>query len=144
MRHGFETEQISDWFITLSSTGFHFHPLASSGSILEEAEEFVKPDGFTQFFQHKGIQDIFRLDTNIVVRSEEPASCVLLNAQALAPNTAAANVQEKATCFRRATDSKESLNDPAPAAVSSPWRPASLPFTLFDTHYKFTGLGFRV
>ncbi len=51
-------------------------------------------------------------------------------------------VEEKATCFQRATDSKESINDPA-EAESSPWRPASLPFTFFDTHYKFTVRWFR-
>ncbi len=51
---------------------------------------------------------------------------------------------EKATCFRRVTDSTESLNDPAPAVGSSPWRPASLPYTFFDdTHYKLTDRWFR-
>jgi hypothetical protein len=75
--------------------------------------------------------------------TEELASCVIHNAQAQAPDIQAANGEEKATCFQRATDSKESLNDPAPAAESSPWRPASLPFTFFDTHYKFTGRWFR-
>jgi len=76
---------------------------------------------------------------NIVVRPEEPASCFLLNAQAQAPDTTAANVEEEASCVRRATDSKESFNDPAHAAEFGPWRPASLPFTFFDTHSKFTG-----
>ncbi len=50
---------------------------------------------------------------------------------------------KKTTCFQRSTDTKESLNDPAPAADSSPWRPASLPFTFFDTHYQFTDRWFR-
>ncbi len=77
---------------------------------------------------------------NIVVCAEEPAYCDLLSAQAQAPDIQAANLVEEASCFRRATDSTESLDDIAPAAVSSPWRPASLPFTFFDdTHYKFTG-----
>ena len=65
---------------------------------------------------------------NIVVRPED---------------TAAANLVEEASCFRRATDSTESLDDTAPAAVSSPWRPASLPFSFFETPYKFTGRWFR-
>jgi hypothetical protein len=75
--------------------------------------------------------------------TEELAACVIHNAQAQAPDIQAANGEEKATCFQRATDSKESINDPAPAAESSPWRPASLPFSFFDTHYKFTGRWFR-
>ena len=100
---------------------------------------------------YKGIQETFLPDTNAssidttttsihtlgfkaptmstfvqrIVRDEEPASCVLLNAQEQAPDIPPANVEEKATCFRRATDSMESLNDPAPAAESSPWRQAS-------------------
>jgi hypothetical protein len=41
------------------------------------------------------------------------------------------------------TDSKESLNESAPAAESSPWSPSSLPFTFFETHYQFTGRWFR-
>ena len=149
-RHGLETEQIIDWRITLSSTGFHFDPIASSDSTWKAYEEFVKPEGFTPLFQHKGIQDIFRPDTNSVVCSEEPAPCLPLFAQAQAPDatpdaagqaanivvrpedTAAANLVKEASCFRRATDSTESLDDTAPAAVSSPWRPASLPFTFFD------------
>jgi hypothetical protein len=60
---------------------------------------------------------------NIVVRPED---------------TAAANLVEEASCFRRATDSTESLDDTASAAVSSPWRQASLPFIFFETPYKFT------
>jgi hypothetical protein len=80
---------------------------------------------------------------NIVVCAEEPPYCDLLNAQAQAPDIQAAKGEEKATCFQRATDSKESLNEPAPAAESSPWRPASLPFTFFDTPYRFTGRWFR-
>jgi hypothetical protein len=80
---------------------------------------------------------------NIIACAEEPASCDLLNAQVQTPDIPAAMVEEKATCFRRATDSKESLNDPAPASESSPWRQASLPFTFFDTHYKFTVRWFR-
>ena len=75
--------------------------------------------------------------------TEELAAGVIHNAQAQAPDIQAANGEEKATCFQRATDSKESLNDPAPAALSSPWRPASLPFTFFDTHYQFTDRWFR-
>ena len=43
IRHVNETEHISDWRITLSSTGFHFDPLDSSGNPLENAKEFVKP-----------------------------------------------------------------------------------------------------
>ncbi len=80
---------------------------------------------------------------NIVVCAEEPSYCDLLNAQAQAPDIQAAKGEEKATCFQRATDSKESLNESAPAAESSPWRPASLPFTFFETHYQFTGRWFR-
>jgi hypothetical protein len=80
---------------------------------------------------------------NIVVCAEEPAYCDLLNAQAQAPVIQAANLVEEASCFRRATDSTESLDDIAPAAVSSPWRPASLPFSFFETPYKFTGRWFR-
>ena len=135
IRHVVETEQISDWRITLSSTGFHFDPLDSSGNPLENAKEFVKPEGFTPLLQHKGIHDTFLLDTNIVVRAEELASSDLLNAQVQAPDIPAPNVEEKTTCLQWATDPKESLNEPAPAAESSPWRPTSLPFTFFDTHY---------
>jgi hypothetical protein len=80
---------------------------------------------------------------NIVVCAEEPAYCDLLNAQAQAPDIQAANLVEEASCFRRATDSTESLDDIAPAAVSSPWKPASLPFSFFETPYKFTGRWFR-
>ena len=76
--------------------------------------------------------------------TEVLASCVIHIAQAQAPDIQAANGEGKATCFRRATDSMESLNDSAPAAGSSPWRPASLPFTLFDdTPYNLTGRWFR-
>jgi hypothetical protein len=78
-----------------------------------------------------------------VAPTEEFSSCDLLNAQAQAPDIPSPNVEEKATCFQRATDSKESINDPAPPTESSPWRPASLPFTFFDTHYKFTVRWFR-
>ena len=46
-RHGLETEQIIDWRITLSSSGFHFDPIASSDSRWKAYEEFVKPEGFT-------------------------------------------------------------------------------------------------
>ena len=74
--------------------------------------------------------------------TEELAAGVIHNAQAQAPDIQAANGEGKAAYFQRATDSTESLNDPAPAE-SSPWRPASLPFTVFDTHYKFTGRWFR-
>ena len=144
IRHARKTEQISDWRITLSSTGFHFDPLGLSGYPLEDAEEFVKLEGFTPVLQHMGFQDTSRPDTNIFVRAEEPAACVLHNAQAQAPDIQAANGEGKATCFQRATDSTESLNDPAPAAGSSPWRPASLPFTFFDdTPYILTGRWFR-
>ena len=76
--------------------------------------------------------------------TEELASCVLHITQEQDPDIQAANGEGKATCFRRATDSMESLNDSAPAAGSSPWRPASLPFTLFDdTPYNLTGRWFR-
>ena len=172
IRHVKETEHISDWRITLSSTGFHFDPLDSVGNPLENAKEFVKLEGFTPLFQHKGIQDTLLLDTNIVVCAEELAACVINNAQAQAPDIHAAeqaanivvcaeepayfdlfnaqaqadihaNGEEKATCFQRATDSTESLNDPASPAGSSPWKPASLPFTYFDTYYRFTGRWFR-
>ena len=60
---------------------------------------------------------------NIVVRPED---------------TAAANLVEEASCFRRATDSTESLDDTAPAAVFSPRKSASLPFTFFDTCLLYT------
>jgi hypothetical protein len=73
--------------------------------------------------------------------TEELAAGVIHNAQAQDPEIQTAYGEEKATCFQRATDSKESINDPAPAE-SSPWRPASLPFTFFDTHYQFTGRWF--
>jgi hypothetical protein len=75
--------------------------------------------------------------------TEELAACVIHNAQAQAPDIQAANGEEKATCFQRVTDSKEWLNDPALAVESSPWRPASLPFTFFETHYQFTGRWLR-
>ena len=101
MRHVCETEQISDWQITLSSTGFHFLPIDSSGLPVENAEEFIKPEGFTPLLQHKGIQDTFLPNTNIFVRAEEPASCVLHNAQAQAPDILAAYGEVKATCFRK-------------------------------------------
>jgi hypothetical protein len=69
---------------------------------------------------------------------------VLHNAQAQAPDIQVANGDGKTTCFRRATDSTESLNDPAPAAGSSPRRPASLPFTFFDdTPYNLTDRWFH-
>jgi hypothetical protein len=80
---------------------------------------------------------------NIVVCSEEPAPCFPLNAQAQAPDTAAAKLDEEATCLRRATDFTESLDDTDLATVSSPWRPVSLPFTFFVTPYKFTGSWYR-
>jgi hypothetical protein len=78
---------------------------------------------------------------SIVVCAEKPAYCDLLNAQAQAPDIQAAKGEEKATCFQRTTDSKESLYESAPTAESSPWRPAS--FTFFETHYRFTGRWFR-
>ncbi len=83
-----------------------------------------------------------------MIKSNEdlPAESIFEDDQAQAPEIRAANGEEKATCFLRASDSKESLNDPpAPVAESSPWRPASasLPFTFFDTHYQFTGRWFR-
>jgi hypothetical protein len=78
---------------------------------------------------------------NIVVCAEEPAYCDLLNARSQAPDIQAAKGEEKATCFQRATDSKESFYESAPVAESSPWRPAS--FTFFETHYQFTGRWFR-
>ena len=72
--------------------------------------------------------------------TEELASYVIHIAQAQAPDIQAANGEVKATYFQRATDSKELFDDPAPAAESSPWRPASLPFTFFDdTPYNLTG-----
>ncbi len=74
--------------------------------------------------------------------TEELAAGVIHNAQAQAPDIQTANGEEKATCFQRATDSKELLDDPAPAAESSPWRPASLSFTSFDTHYRLQAGGF--
>jgi hypothetical protein len=76
--------------------------------------------------------------------TEELTSSVIHIAQAQAPDIQAPDIQAangagKATCFRRATDSMESLNDSAPAAGSSPWSPASLPFTFFDdTPYNLT------
>ncbi len=75
--------------------------------------------------------------------AEEPAYYDLLNAQVQAPDIQAANGEEKATCFQRAKDFKESLNESAPAVESSPWRPTSLPFTFFETHYQFTVRWFR-
>jgi hypothetical protein len=116
---------------------------------LENAKEFVKPEDFTPLLQHKGTQDTFLLDTNIGnaagqdAPTEELAAGVIHNAQAQAPDIQAANGEVKATCFQRSTDSKELLDDPAPAAESNPWRPASLPFTFFDTPYRFTGRWFR-
>ena len=44
-RHVRVIEQIYDWRITLSSTGFHFDPIDSAGLPLEDAHEFVKPKG---------------------------------------------------------------------------------------------------
>ena len=105
IRHVVETEQISDWRITLSSTGFHFDPLDSSGNLLENAKEFVKPEGFTPLLQHKGTQDTFLLDTNIgnaagqAAPTEELAVGVFHNAQAQAPDIQADNGEEKAVCF---------------------------------------------
>ncbi len=77
-----------------------------------------------------------------VASTEEFASYDFLNAQTQVPDIPGPKVEKKATCFQRVTDSKESINDPV-AAESSPWRPASLPFTFFDNHYKFTGRWFR-
>jgi len=96
------------------------------------------------FFQHKGIQDIFLIDTNIVVRTEEVASCVIHNGQTQVPDILAVYGEGKATRFRRVTDSMESINVSTPVAGSSPWRPASLPFTFFDdTPYNLTDRWFR-
>jgi hypothetical protein len=76
--------------------------------------------------------------------TEDLASCDIHNAQALAPDIQAANGEEKATCFRRSTDSMESINDSAPAAGSSPWRPVSVPFNFLDYNtYNMTGRWFR-
>jgi hypothetical protein len=86
MCHVCETEQISDWQITLSSTGSHFAPCDSSGYPLEDTEEFVKPEVFTPILYQKGIQDTFLSGTNILVHAEEPATCDLHNAQAQAPD----------------------------------------------------------
>jgi hypothetical protein len=109
-----------------------------------------RADAFSVQFEHLVSHDgMFRTSrqprqaANIVVCAEEPAYGDLLNAQAQAPDIQAANGKEKATCFQRPTDSKESLNESSPAAESSPWRPASLPFTFFETHYQFTGRWFR-
>ncbi len=91
------------------------------------------------FFSHSNK----KIEKKIVVCAEEPAYCDLLNAQGQAPDIQAANGEEKATCFQRATDSKVSLNESVPAAESSPWRPTSLSFTFFETHYQFTVRWFR-
>jgi hypothetical protein len=80
---------------------------------------------------------------NIVVWSEEPVPDLPLNAQAQTTDTTAANLDEEDTCFLRVTNSTESVDDTAPATVSSPWRPASLLFSFFETPYKFTDRWFR-
>ena len=98
-----------------------------------------RADGFSVQFEHLVSHGGWRGWTSCKHRPEEPVSCFLLNVQTQAPDTTAANVEEEASCVRRATDSKESFNDPAPAAESSPWRQASLPFIFVDTHCKFTG-----
>lgn len=109
--------------MTLSSTWFHFNPLGFSGYPLEDAEEFVKTEGFTPVFQHKGIQDTLMPDTNTFVRVGETSFCVLHNAQTQTSDIQAVNGDGKTTCFRRSTDSTESLNDSVPGGGSSPWRP---------------------
>jgi len=140
-RHGLETEQIIDWRITLSSTGFHFDPIASSDSRWKAYEEFVKPEGFTPLFQHKGIQDILRTDENSV--GEEPAPCLPLFAQAQAPD-AAADAAGQAAPLRRVPGFTEPLNDLAPVARSSPRRAASVPPPLMaGNHVSFFGKIFR-
>ncbi len=130
-----------DGRITLSYKGVHFastlyYSSGNGGVPFGFEEDVLNTDltkAITQEFQSTATAG---KAAGQVAPTEELAFCDFLNTQTHAPDIPALKVEEKATCFQRATDSKESINDPA-AAESSPWRPASLPFTFFDTHYKF-------
>jgi hypothetical protein len=137
-----------DGRFTLSHKGVHFastlYSLTGNGGVPIGFEEDELDTDLT-----KGITQEYQSTVSggnaagQAAPTGELAAGVIHNAQAQDPDIQTANGEEKTTCFQRATDSKELFDDPAPATESSPWRPASLPFTSFDTHYQFTDRWFR-
>ena len=108
--------------------------MLSPGSAFRDAE-FVKPEGFTPTFHHKGILDTILSATNIpshdktpilpqalgaevpkiptvfqrIVRFEESVFDISFNTQDQVPDILDVNSDGKVTHFRRTLDSKESL-----------------------------------
>jgi hypothetical protein len=148
---GYDYHNLDDSFygrFTLSHKGVHFAStlcsLAGNGGVPIGFEEDEFDTDLTKAITQEYQSTVSAGNAaGQAAPTEELATGVIHNAQAQAPDIQAANGEEQATCFQRATDSKELVDDPAPAAESSPWRPASLPFTFFDTPYRFTGRWFR-